>query len=423
MPKLRRTPRYFQPVPRAKGRVTYKWEPSATLRRMGWATVMLGDNYVAAIAKAEALNAELDAWRVGASGHEAEAKPIAPANRFHARWSDLDRAYRADEKNGLLARKPKTQKEYDSRLKWLSKWAENGNTRLSDITREVAEDLRDSLVDHSSAYKAAAIMRVFSLLMGYAEKKAKMLRRGSDPSKELVVPTPPRRRKSVALEIVEFLAATARNHDLERVALALELGFYTLQRPGDLRTATAMHWRRMNDLDASDRAALCGPDGLVYGLRFQQAKTGAWIGNAVHHDLRLKVEARLAAMHNADAAYILFHDGAGQGAGKLWHEREFNRDFRNVVNFAIEAARASGDNWLTDELTGLQFRDIRRSGMGWHKDMGASKEQIASRSGHNISEVEDILKTYMPANERGSAAAFARAIIASQDRKQERNEA
>jgi hypothetical protein len=29
----------------------------------------------------------------------------------------------------------------------------------------------------------------------------------------------------------------------------------------------------------------------------------------------------------------------------------------------------------------------------------------------------------MPANERGSAAAFARAITASQDRKQERNEA
>lgn len=422
MPK-KRPIRYLTPVKRAKGRTIYKWEPSKSLRDAGFATVMFDENYLAAAAKAEALNAELDAWRLGAAHvtDKSTHKHIPPANLFHSTWADLDRTYRHDTDMGLPTKKPKTQKEYSSRMKWLMRWAEGGKTRLANIDDDMARDLRNQLVRGKSAFMASSVLRVFSLLMSYAEYN-KMIVKGSDPAKRMKVPTPPRRRKRIALETVDFLVDSAADVDLTRVALAIEIGFYTLQRPGDLRTATPMHWRRMNDLDATDRAALCGPDGLVYGFRFQQAKTRAWIGNAVHHALRLKVEGRIADMNNAGAAYILFHDGAGKGAGGQWHEREFNRDFRAVVDHAIILATAKGDQWLVDQLTGLQFRDIRRSGMGWHKDMGASKEQIASRSGHSIKEVEDILETYMPADERGSAAAFARAFTASQDRKQERME-
>lgn len=412
--------RHLVPVNRAGGRVTYKWEPSTKLRRLGYKTVMLGDDLVSAIQAAEALNAELDAWRAGAAD-KAGARTVAPANRFHSTWADLEREFRADQEHGLPSKKPKTQREYESRMKWLRSWAEDGRTRLSDIDTEVAMDLRNTLVRHNSPFKAAAILRVFSLLMSYAEF-VRMIPRGSDPAKRLKVPSPPRRRKRIAYETVEFLAATARERGMEGTALAIELGFFTMQRPSDLRLCGRMHWRRMNDLAARDRAALCGPDGLVYGLRLKQAKTGAWVGCALQQDMRAKVEARLADMEAAGFNYILFHDGDGQGAGGLWHERQFNRDFRTIVDAARTAAESAGDGWLVDQLTGLQYRDLRRSGMGWAKDNGATKEQIAARSGHKIKEVEEILETYMPADERGSAAAFATALLGSQQRTQERNE-
>lgn len=420
MPKLRKTPRYFVAIRRAKGRVTYKWEPSAILRALGWKTQMLGDDYVAAIAKAAALNQELDAWRAGAGAQRAANN--TPANRFHASWADLEMAFRTDAQHGLPSKSAKTQKEYDSRMRWLRSWAEGGKTRLSDITKEVAEDLRDTLVYGSSAYKASSILRVFSLLMTYAEKRAKMIPRGSDPSKQLDVPTPPRRRKAISFDAMEYLATTARALDLDRMALAVELGFLCIQRAADWRIVKRINWREMHDIDPADRAILAGPDGKVFGFRIQQGKTSTWVGCAVDQGTRAKVEARIAAMHERGFNYVLFYDGDGRDPDGLWHERQFNRDWNAVKAAAIDAATAAGDDWLVEQLETAQYRDLRRSGMCWMRDMGSTKEQIAARSGHEIGEVEDILKTYMPANERGSAAAFATAISTAQGRKQERHD-
>lgn len=432
MPKQRKTPRYLKAVKRSRPtRIEWKWEPSKELRNRGWTTEMFGRGvgFVEAVARAEALNEQLDAWYLGApadGGNKAVPAAIAPANRFQARWSDLVQDFRVNVLNNPQARdgrgySAKTIIEYESNIRWLTSWAEGGNTRVSDIDHDMVMDLRNLLVRNASPHVAKARLRILSILMSHAES-AKMIPRGTDPAKKMKVPEPRARRKRIAEESVQLLAATARGAGLERMALAIELGFYALQRSGDLRTATVMHWRKMNDLDPADRAILCGPDGLVYGLRFQQAKTGAWIGNAVHHDLRVKVEARIAAMQASGATHILFHDATAHA----WHEREFNRDWIDVLNAARAIAGQSEDadyrKWMIDQLAGLQFRDFRRSGMCWLKDNGATKEQIASRSGHSIREVEKILEVYMPADERGSARAFATAFAGSQQRTAERNE-
>lgn len=421
MPKKPPELRHLVSKPRAGGRMVYKWEPTAAMRAAGWATVTHGYDYVAAVEANAECNRLYDAWRAGAPASGESAPNIAPANRLHATWADLDRAFRHDEKHGLPSKSLSTQKEYRSRMKWLKAWAENGRTRLSHIDDAMAENLRDTLVEQCSAFKAASIMRVFSLLMTYAEKRAKMIAKGKDPSKALNVPTPPRRTTAISYHAMLYLARIARHMDMERMALAVELGFLCVQRQADWRVMRRTNWREMHDLDAADRAILCGPDGKVFGARIKQGKTGTWVGCPVDHGTRLKVEARIARMHNRDFDYILYFDGNGHDPEGLWESRQFNRDWNTVKSAAIAAAQAEGDSWMVDQLTAAQYRDLRRSGMCWMRDMGATKEQIAARSGHSIEEVEDILKTYMPTNERGSGAAFARAFATSQQRSQERN--
>ncbi|ABC22540.1 hypothetical protein [Rhodospirillum rubrum] len=54
--------RYFVEKPGAR----YFWQPSATVRALGWRSERLPDDLSAAITRAEQLNAELDTWRSGA---------------------------------------------------------------------------------------------------------------------------------------------------------------------------------------------------------------------------------------------------------------------------------------------------------------------------------------------------------------------
>ncbi len=433
MPK-KRPVRYLVAVKRANGRILWKWEPSKSLRDAGWKTVMLGENYAIAVARAEQLNAELDAWRLGAhspstltgEGRGEGANRIGPANRYHATFADLVKAFRRDVLDNPQARdgqgyKASTRAEYESRLGWLLAWTEGGRTRLSLIDRDMVMDLRNRLVRTQSPYKASALLRVLSLLMSFAEQ-TKFIARGTDPTKRLKVPSPPRRKKAMAYESMHFLAETARMLNMERMALAVELGFLAIQRQADWRVMLRINWREMHDIDPADRAILCGPDGKVFGPRIRQGKTDTWVGCPVDHQTRLKVEARIAAMQARNFRYVLFFDGEGQDPDGLWHPRQFNKDWNAVKAAAIDRAIAEGDEWLKGQLQGSQYRDLRRSGMCWMRDMGATKEQIAARSGHSIEEVEDILETYMPANERGSGAAYARAFATAQQRSQERME-
>ena len=60
---------------------------------------------------------------------------------------------------------------------------------------------------------------------------------------------------------------------------------------------------------------------------------------------------------------------------------------------------------LAAGLDGLQFRDLRRTGMVRMAEAGATAVQISAISGHSIEATMRILETYIPRNAAMAAAA------------------
>lgn len=419
--KPRAKPRYFKPVERAGGRIVYKWEPGPTLRDKGWQARELGEDYLEAVAKAKALNDQLDAWRAGAT----TAMPQKVENRDYryASWDDLERRFNgAEGLEGVSYRtgrpySAKTRAEYRSRMKFLRAWAGNGAMKLRHITPESVIELRNTLVAGTTPHTAAAILRALSAMMGWAEFHG-LIERGKDPAKKLNIPEPKARRKRVQSEVVEAVAAAAMKEGWPSIALAVQLGFYLVQRPGDLRSLDAFNWRRAVDIAPHDRAVLAGADGEVWSVRLKQQKTGAWVDLAVTNALRSQIDAAIAANavpgSNSPTPVLVDHT-----TGQLWHERNFTKYIRLAINAALAAAKEADNQFMIDQLTGLQFRDLRRSGMCWMRDLGVPVPLIAARSGHSIQETQKILDTYMPADSRGSAAAIAMATVRAAELKGE----
>jgi len=414
-PKPRKTPRYFKPVTRAGGRIVYLWEPSKELRTLGWTAVPLGEDFGAAVIACEAENAKLDAWRAGAM--TGAPKSVERTDHRYATWADLDRRF--DGPDGLEGisykmNRPysaKTKIEYRSRMKFLRAWANNGAMKLRHITPESVMELRNELVKGTSPHTAAAILRVLSVMTSWAEQHG-LIERGKDPAKRLNIPEPQSRRKRVQPDVVEAIAAMALKKGWDAIALAVRMGFYMVQRPSDLRALTDFNWRKAIDIAPHDRAALAGPDGEVWTFRLKQKKTGAWVDLAVPYDIRAAVDAALTIERrkkNREATHANLPILTDHTTGRVWHEHNFTKYVRMAINETIAAARAANDEYLVDQLTGLQFRDLRRSGMCWMRDLGVPVPLIAARSGHSIQETQNILDTYMPADSRGSAAALAMA--------------
>lgn len=413
--KPRKKPRYFKAVERAGGRTVYKWEPGPTLRLKGWESLELGEDMIAAMQKAQEQNDKLDAWRAGAAAN-VPAK-VENSDHRYATWGDLERRFKGPEGlEGVSYRtgRPyaqKTKTEYLSRMKFLRAWANDGKMKLRLITPESVRELRNTLVAGTTPDTAAAILRILSALMGWAEVHG-LIEHGKDPAKKLNIPTPNKRRKRIEQAVVQVIADYAAEQGWTSIALAIQLGFYTVQRPSDLRALTEFNWRRATDIAPHDRAALAGPDGDVWTFRLKQIKTKAWVDLAVQQALRTQIDAALVATrqqwpqerHNSAVPVLIDHT-----TGNAWHERNFSKYVRMAIDGARAVALAAEDEFLVDQLTGLQFRDLRRSGMCWLRDLGVPVPLIAARSGHSIQETQEILDTYMPADSRGSAAAIAMA--------------
>lgn len=401
----------------ADGTIAYYWMPSPTRRKAGFKSKPLGTDRKQAIMLAEERN---DAVALAMA---APALSVAPrpkeAPQIYS-FGDLAHVFRRDmDARGELPRgnrrrlSAKTRKEYRSRLKWLVTWADDGELPLSHVTPELCVALRDTLVENESQWNAAGKLRVLRLVMGWACKPQKIDGKlvtllKLNPATALDIPEPEARTKCVAIEALQWLADKGGEAVGTSMGLGLLLGFYTVQREADLLAATTFNWRELHDVAAVDRAALVGPDGRIMGLRLRQQKTDAQISAFVPPDIGGRVTAMLAA-RGADYSgpLLLEHD---RNDTRHWPDWRFQRDYLIAREAAIEAARGERDNWLVDQLTGLKFSDLRRSGMCWLRDGGATIAQIASISGHSIEYTTKILKTYLPADTRASAAGMAHVL-------------
>ena len=135
-----------------KSHALYYWQPSRSLRRAGFMTRRLSNCLPEAVAQAEALNAEADAWRAGADGPTIQPGTLP--------W--LLREYRRNPRYAVLA--PKTQRSYDQALERIEAWSQRaGHPPLASLRPKVVEDFYTTMYAATPAM-ANAVLRVLSIL-------------------------------------------------------------------------------------------------------------------------------------------------------------------------------------------------------------------------------------------------------------------
>lgn len=388
----------------------YHWKPSPRLRRLGWQNLKLGTDWSAAVQAAIARNGEVAAALAGRQAPAAKG-PLRP------RWRDLIVEFKKSA--AYTGLKPKSRAEYDSRIRTLTAWAQDGDLRLDQLDRQMVMDLRNALVDDGRPHRTAALLRVLSLLMTFAEDRAWV---ASGIARKLKIPAPPKRTRRLLREHLPLLLDAAAELEMPHVALGVALGFYSMQREGDLLAATGFQIRPVEDVSSDARRALAGPDGKVSGLWLQQAKTDEWVAVSLAPDARAAVVTAIEASRAAARSctnLILY-----PGEDRACPDWRFQRDFRAVVNLAVVRATERQEHALARLLAGnpdkardaIQFRDLRRSGMCWLRELGVPVPLIASISGHSIEETQKILDTYMPRDTRAAAEGMAIAVARQAER-------
>lgn len=402
MPKKNQLRFLAPPQMLASGVYSWNWKPSPKLRKLGWTNHKLGEGggpddlptHVFAAWKEK--DDQLKAWERGV----VEDTKKAPPTRID--FAELVRCYKAETAWAEL--RPSTRAEYASRLRTLQTWALDGALDVRLIDADMVNDLRDALVRDGRRHRTAALLRVLRIVLGYARSK-RFITVNPAASEDLRIPGPPARTRILPWATVQLLVDRANAMRLPSMALAIELGFWILQRQGDLLGLSRMNWRVIEDVDPRDRAVLAGRDGLVMGFRLRQHKTGAWIDAPVGPELRARVEAAMERTAARKTTWIIGHDTEDQ-AYASW---KFQRTFRAVVDAAIAAAGGAGADAAAD-LLDLQFRDLRRSGMCHFGDLAVPQNLITALSGHAVLGRRSILDTYMPGNTRSACAGVAMAL-------------
>jgi hypothetical protein len=378
---------------RADGTWAHHWKPSPRLRAMGFVNRHLGDTMdakpsAAIIATACDLNDQVAAMDAG----NADIAAAAAAPRKW-RWSDLVDDYRASSAY-LRDIADSTRREYDLRLRQLTLWAGDGRLALADIDGLMVEALKEELLAEDetgtpgSAHKCVALLRVLRMMMRRAVSKGLIK---ADPTAGVRIRVPAGRAHKLDWHIVEAIAANARSRsepEYPDVGLAFELGFWTMQRQSDLLGLTRIAWRELHGADPRDLAVMAGEGGRVRGFRLQQNKTGRWVDCPLPPWLHAAVDAAFA-----DGRQYLFLNPAN--AEQPMHPKMLQRRARTLLDAAGFADK--------------QFRDLRRSGMSWVKDMGARESDLFTISGHGVLGKRTIVDTYMPPDTRSAIAAIAAA--------------
>jgi integrase len=169
--------------------------------------------------------------------------------------------------------------------------------------------------------------------------------------------------------------ATFRHGAAKHLLLAFELALHTGQRQGDL---LGLSWKDY--------------DGLH--LQFRQSKTGKRVKVRVHARLKIILDAL-----DKDALRICLNS----------RKRPWTKDgFK--TSWGKECARLGID--------GVTFHDLRGSFITERRREGSTAEQIASISGHSISEVRTVLeKHYLADDQQASDAVILRMERTDAERK------
>jgi hypothetical protein len=420
MPKQRQI-QFLTPALLADGTLVWHWKPSPRLRAAAFVNQRLGTGGTPAkvlkYSKAPKhiadlaieLNERVDAWEKNQAkaANDAPARPLPRVVRF----GELVLRYMASD--AYTTNRDSTQREYKSRLKALTHWALDGELPVRDIDAELVRALRNELVK-GSAHKAAAMMRVLHLLLEWAEAEG-IIPKNSNPASRADVPVPPARKVTMPTAARAAIAEAAAELGEIWLALAIDLGFWIVQRQADIRHFNRFAWRELHDVEPRDRAVLANAQGRVFGFRLCQQKTGTWVDAPVPPALHATIDA-----HWRDSTSEWLFPKPEKPDEPL-HEKTFQRRFAaaRAAAWAVAIMRDQPD--LADAIERCQFRDLRRTGMMFYRDCGAKMPWITALSGHMILGKKTILDTYMPGDTAAACACVA-AGVAHLEAQREREE-
>lgn len=310
------------------------WVPSAGAKALGFKSVLLGRDLHEAARKAQEINSSLDAERRRAKiATESAANIDALVAKYLSSPSFID----------LDA---KTQKDYRNILERFREKA--GKTVVELITRAECVEMYDGLRKKHGESMAAAMMRVWRLLLGYAYDIGW---RADNPARGMRIKTMASRTEVWMPEQVAAFVAAADKDGEPSMGLAVELAYDIGQRQGDVLRLT---WK---DFDGQ-------------GFTLRQSKTGA----TVYAALTPAMSARLATMERGAIQVIVC-----RGTKKPYQPDFFRHEFARI--------RA-----LAELPETLQFRDLRRTALTEMGAGGAMDTELRAMSGHASS---NVLKVYV----------------------------
>ena len=336
---------------------SYYWQPATALRRVGWRCRRLPDTLEAAIAEAEKINAEVDAWRAG----QAEVNSVPTINSL----SSLIKSYTNSNEYRKLG--AKTKRDYDYRLSIIEKWG--GQVPLEGITRKAVRNLWEKLAE-KSAWKANATIRVLRLLLGFAVSMGDL--QINPASKPGLAELAPRSVVWTPEEVAEFIA-TADRLGYYNVGTAIMLGAFIAQREADI---LKLRWEDYRG-------------GLFF---VKQNKTRAYISVPAHPLLA----DRLAGIKK-DTGLIIMDDKVNKPYTQDAFTHRFDEVRKEVCKKIPEASRC-------------KFMDLRRTAIVRLAEANCTEAQISAVSGHKIDTCRRILETYLPRNSQMAKAAITKLI-------------
>lgn len=419
------------------------WQPNAAERKAGWIALRLGSDIRAAQAACDKQNDEISAWRDGGSRPAKVKAFIKGGTMAQLILKFREARFVPAAKGGLSA---KTQTTYSGALDIIERWA--GNEQVVHITRARVRTFRNALLKPDAngfvmLHRAGGTMRVLHTLMKFAINEGFLPETATNPAAEQNMPSAPARDQIWSQPAIDLFIAAALEDEQPSMALAIHIGREVTQREGDIIGLTINRWveipaYKLDDSQMFDRLAdfepaVPGqpPRRTVRAIRVRQSKTKRWIEVPVIGELRTMMEAAIAQAR-AMGSMLVLHEMAipqqfrnsmkferhlademrAQGIDptperiaaqvmarrepRPWQETRFQRAVARYRDRAAEMARAQGDEDLATEIEGLQFRDMRRTGVVWLGELGIEDGLIGALTGHKLDEVRDILEVYMP---------------------------
>jgi hypothetical protein len=162
----------------AKGRTRFYWQPDDGLRAAGWKLRRLAADVfdceearAIAMREAEAINAEIQAWR-------AERAQVAPARAAAGSVNDLIARYKAS--RFYLSKRASTRRGYDKNLAVISRWA--GDYPVRAITSPVVQRFYEALLERAPG-RANHIVGMARILLEFAPAPRRRCRERCIPAR------------------------------------------------------------------------------------------------------------------------------------------------------------------------------------------------------------------------------------------------